>query len=131
VCCSDSYRWFGVLLSDHVPLRNLPEILSTAAEFDYLTPEIIKDDKALADLNTLQQKLIKDQLLNPLRGNISNCKYEAKWANIHVNTVLICMWLNRMTLEPAHLLKENNMNVILSKSMRMCEVMLELVADQR
>ena len=40
----DSYKFFGALLSDHTSIKCLPEILSSAGEYDHLAVSKLMDN---------------------------------------------------------------------------------------
>ena len=81
--------------------------------------------------NMYIQRLKNDNLMAKPKGEFKYAKGDLKWAGIHTSNVLLHLWLNRMPLEPVQLFNEKNVNELLSKSMRMLEVMLEIVANPR
>ena len=108
-------------------MKFLPEVLAASNELKDLFPEIYSPENAKT-FASLARKLGMPKCPYPPKYGYRAAEKMERLTPIHRNTILIYMWLLREEYKPDNLFNSNDMNFILSKSMRLCEAMIELSA---
>ena len=132
---NETYKFFASFISQapnaaNMTIKDFPEILATAGEYNHLSNGKLTED-AKNHIEKVNNRMLKEGVMNKVNVPYKAALVDKKAAAVIQFNTLIHYWLQRQPLEPAELFSEVTMNEILSKSMRLMEVILELVARNR